>query len=47
MLSKIVDLGIFADADNAQPFEDWMSRPMVIDLKPLDNDTRVSLSHLS
>ncbi|MBV9658019.1 MAG: DndE family protein [Verrucomicrobia bacterium] len=40
VLSKIVDLGIFADAKEAQPFEDWLRRPVVIDFKPLDNDTR-------
>lgn len=40
VLSKIVDLGIFADAASAQPFEDWIRRSVVIDFKPLDNDTR-------
>jgi len=41
VLSKIVDLNIFASAANAHPFEEWISRSNVIDLKPLDNDTRV------
>lgn len=41
VLSKIVDLNIFATAEKAQPFEEWISRSNVIDLKPLDNDTRV------
>lgn len=40
VLSKIVDLGIFSDAANARPFEEWISRSAIIDLKPLDNDTR-------
>jgi hypothetical protein len=40
VLSKIVDLGIFADAASAQPFEEWIRRSVVIDFKPLDNDTR-------
>lgn len=41
VLSKIVDLNIFATADKARPFEEWISQSNVIDLKPLDNDTRV------
>ena len=40
VLSKIVDLNIFADAATARPFEDWISSSLVIDLKRLDNDTR-------
>lgn len=40
VLSKIVDLGIFADAADAIPFEEWIQRSIVIDFKPLDNDTR-------
>ena len=40
ILSKIVDLGIFADAAHARPFEEWISRSTVVDFKPLDNDTR-------
>ena len=40
VLSKIVDLNIFADAASAMPFEEWISRSIVIDLKKLDNDTR-------
>lgn len=41
VLSKVVDLRIFSDADDAQPFEDWINQSLVIDLKRLDNDTRV------
>jgi hypothetical protein len=41
VLSKIVNLNIFASAAKAMPFEDWIRRSIVIDLKPLDNDTRV------
>ncbi len=41
VLSKIVDLNIFATTDKAQPFEEWIGRSNVIDLKRLDNDTRV------
>lgn len=41
VLSKIVDLNIFANAGTAKPFEDWIARSNIIDLKPLDNDTRV------
>jgi hypothetical protein len=40
VLSKIVDLRIFSDAATARPFEDWISQSAVVDLKPLDNDTR-------
>jgi hypothetical protein len=40
VLSKIVDLGIFSDAEEALPFEDWIHQSVVIDFKPLDNDTR-------
>lgn len=41
VLRKLVDLNIFATADKARPFEEWISRSNIIDLKPLDNDTRV------
>jgi len=41
VLRRIVELNIFATAPNALRFEDWISRSIVIDLKPLDNDTRV------
>jgi hypothetical protein len=40
VLSKIVDLGIFADAGDAISFEEWIQRSIIIDFKPLDNDTR-------
>ncbi|HEY0076311.1 MAG TPA: DndE family protein [Abditibacteriaceae bacterium] len=40
VLSKLVELNIFARAQNAVPFEDWIRRSIVIDFKPLDNDTR-------
>ena len=41
MLSKIVDLNIFASSKTAIPFEEWINRSIVIDFKKLDNDTRV------
>jgi hypothetical protein len=41
VLSKIVDLNIFATASTAIPFEEWIQRSIIIDLKALDNDTRV------
>lgn len=41
VLNKLVDLNIFATATKAIPFEQWISRSNIIDLKPLDNDTRV------
>ena len=41
VLSKLVDLNIFASAKNARPFEEWIRRSIVIDFKRLDNDTRV------
>ncbi len=41
VLTKIVDLDIFSIAAKAKPFEEWISRSNVIDLKLLDNDTRV------
>ncbi len=41
VLSKLLDLNIFASAKNARPFEEWISRSIVIDFKRLDNDTRV------
>lgn len=41
VLRRIVELNIFATAATAKPFEEWISRSLVIDLKPLDNDTRV------
>ena len=41
IISKIVDLNIFADAKTAIPFEKWIERSIVVDFKPLDNDTRV------
>ena len=41
VLRKLVDLNIFAAADKARPFEEWIGRSNIIDLKPLDNDTRV------
>jgi DNA sulfur modification protein DndE len=40
VLSKIVDLGLFSDARSARPFEEWLRTSVVIDFKPLDNDTR-------
>ncbi|HEX8236838.1 MAG TPA: DndE family protein [Abditibacteriaceae bacterium] len=40
VLSKLVELNIFARAKNAMPFEEWIRRSIVIDFKPLDNDTR-------
>ncbi len=40
ILSKLLDLNIFAAANAARPFEEWMARSIVIDFKPLDNDTR-------
>ncbi len=40
ILSKIVDLGIFSNAADAMPFEEWISRSTIVDFKPLDNDTR-------
>jgi len=40
VLSKIVDLGIFSEAADAIPFEEWIQSSIVIDFKPLDNDTR-------
>lgn len=40
VLSKLVELNIFARAQNAIPFEEWIRRSIVIDFKPLDNDTR-------
>ena len=40
VLSKLVDLNIFASAKNAIPFEEWISRSIVIDFKRLDNNTR-------
>lgn len=40
VLNKLVSLRIFSDASRAKPFEEWISRSAVIDLKPLDNDTR-------
>lgn len=41
VLNKLVDLNIFATAAKAIPFEEWIARSNIIDLKPLDNDTRV------
>ena len=41
VLRRIVELNIFATASTAIRFEDWISRSLIIDLKPLDNDTRV------
>ncbi len=41
VLRRIVELNIFSTAAAAIPFEDWISRSLIIDLKPLDNDTRV------
>jgi hypothetical protein len=40
ILSKIVDLGIFSSASDAIPFDQWISRSVVVDFKPLDNETR-------
>lgn len=40
VLSKIVDLNIFASAKTAIPFDEWINRSIVIDFKKLDNDTR-------
>jgi hypothetical protein len=41
VLKKLVDLNIFATSGTAMPFEDWIKRSIIIDLKALDNDTRV------
>jgi len=41
IMAKLVDLNIFAGAQAAIPFEKWIERSIVIDFKPLDNDTRV------
>ncbi|MCX6880194.1 MAG: hypothetical protein NTW21_41280 [Verrucomicrobia bacterium] len=41
VLKKLVDLNIFATSATALPFEDWIKRSIIIDLKALDNDTRV------
>lgn len=41
VLRKLVELNIFATAEKARPFEEWIGRSNIIDLKPLDNDTRV------
>lgn len=41
ILSKIRDLNIFAPAQTAIPFEEWIKRSVVVDFKKLDNDTRV------
>lgn len=41
VLSKVVDLNIFATAGKAKSFEEWISRSNIIDLKKLDNETRV------
>jgi hypothetical protein len=41
VLKKLVDLNIFATSATAMPFEDWIKRSIIIDLKALDNDTRV------
>lgn len=41
VLSKLLDLNIFASAQTARPFEEWITRSIVIDFKKLDNDTRV------
>lgn len=40
VLSKIVDLNIFASASSAIPFRQWINSSIVIDFKKLDNDTR-------
>lgn len=40
VLSKIVDLNIFASTKTAIPFDEWINRSIVIDFKKLDNDTR-------
>jgi len=41
VLKKLVDLNIFSTSASAMPFEDWIKRSIIIDLKALDNDTRV------
>lgn len=41
VLKKLVELNVFASAEKAVPFEQWIARSNIIDLKPLDNDTRV------
>ncbi|MBX7210402.1 MAG: hypothetical protein K1X78_18975 [Verrucomicrobiaceae bacterium] len=41
VLRQLVSRNIFATADKARPFEEWISRSNIIDLKPLDNDSRV------
>lgn len=41
VLRKLVELNVFATAAKAIPFEQWIARSNIIDLKPLDNDTRV------
>lgn len=41
VLRKLVELNIFANTEKARPFEEWIGRSNIIDLKPLDNDTRV------
>ena len=40
VLDKLVKLNIFARAGNAIAFEEWIQHSIVIDFKPLDNDTR-------
>ncbi|WP_166442812.1 ATP-binding protein [Phragmitibacter flavus] len=41
VLSKVVELNIFSRATSAERFEDWISHSNIIDLKRLDNETRV------
>jgi len=41
VLKKLVDLNIFATSSTAIDFEDWIKKSIIIDLKALDNDTRV------
>ena len=41
VLKKLVDLNIFAPVKKALSFDEWASQSNIIDLKPLDNDTRV------
>ncbi len=41
VLKKLVELNVFATAAKAIPFEQWIARSNIIDLKRLDNETRV------
>lgn len=39
ILTKIVDLNLFADAEKSLPLQQWLSKSMVIDFKEFGNDT--------